>query len=85
MPYIKQETRDDVDPFLAPLLEVVPNLEAGTLNYVITRILLETAPGSYEGFNRLLGVLEAIKLEFYLRMIAPYEAKKCKENGDVYS
>lgn len=33
----------------------------------------------------LLGAIEAAKLEFYRRVAAPYEDKKCMENGDVYN
>ena len=32
----------------------------------------------------VLGVLECVKLELYRRVAAPYEDKKCQENGDVY-
>lgn len=32
----------------------------------------------------VLGTLECVKLEFYRRVVAPYEDKKCAENGDAY-
>jgi hypothetical protein len=32
----------------------------------------------------VVGALEACKLEFYRRVVTPYEENKMKENGDVY-
>jgi len=32
-----------------------------------------------------MGALEGAKLEFYRRVVVPYEEKKMKENGDVYN
>ena len=58
----------------------------GVLNYVLTRILLAfigPAP-TYTDFNAAIGALECAKLELYRRMVAPYEDRKCAENGDVY-
>lgn len=34
--------------------------------------------------NSGIGALEAAKLEFYRRVVAPYEDKKIFDNGDVY-
>ena len=39
---------------------------------------------SYHAYNEIIGVLECVKQEFYRRMVAPYEDKKCEENGDVF-
>jgi len=55
----------------------------GELNYVITRILKESYPLRYFNLNRAMGVLESAKLEFYRRVVAPYEDIKIKESGDV--
>ena len=55
----------------------------GELNYVITRILKESYPLRYFNLNRAMGVLECAKLEFYRRVVAPYEDIKIKESGDV--
>ena len=39
----------------------------------------------YSEINSVIGVLECAKMELYRRIAAPYEDKKCEENGDVYS
>ncbi len=87
MPYIRELQRGDLDFRLRPLLEVAPDLSAGELNYVLSRFL-DTAIGpdlSYAALNEKLGVLEAVKLEMYRRLAAPYEDRKLEENGDVYA
>lgn len=86
-PYIKPEQRPALDGFLEPLiLEIVgsnPARRDGEVNYVITRLLHALYRESYFDMNAALGVLEAAKLEFYRRRVAPYEDKKVRENGDV--
>jgi hypothetical protein len=46
-------------------------------------ILKELYKPSYYNYNRAIGVLESIKLEYYRREVAAYENKKIKENGDI--
>lgn len=81
MPYIKLDRRGEFPE------------SAGELNYVITgyclRYLDERArqmgePCGYQELNEVIGVLEAAKLEFYRRLVSPYEDRKIQENGDVY-
>jgi hypothetical protein len=79
MPYIDDESREN-------LLHFYPE-KSGELNYVITKIIieyLENKGRSYQHMNDIMGALEAAKLEFYRRVVAPYEDQKRKENGDVY-
>jgi len=87
MPYIKREERAKYDRALkelAGLLRAQPVEQVdGELNYVITRLLKESYPSKYFSLNRAIGVLECCKLEFYRRVVAPYEDTKIKENGDV--
>jgi len=79
MPYIKREEK------VFPLLSELNNeTDPGILNWTITSILLATEPKRYKDFNKLIGVLESCKLEFYRRAVAVYEDEKIKENGDVY-
>jgi hypothetical protein len=83
MPYIKAEDREALDKY--PLS--VQN--AGELNYVITKIALAYWTGvngkqNYQKINDIVGALEGAKMEFYRRVVAPYEDGKIKENGDVY-
>ena len=79
MPYITQEERDDLHINGWPSY-----MSSGKLNYVITSLLLDTKPKTYEHYNALIGVLECCKLEFYRRAVAVYEDKKIIENGEVY-
>lgn len=82
MPYISQEARLVLDQYIPYFTANIPD---GHINYFITRIIDQVyGSGGYAEFNRALGVLEAVKLEFYRRRVAPYEDKKIKANGDVY-
>jgi hypothetical protein len=57
------------------------------LNYLITSELdnyLMIHGHSYRTMNDILGALEGAKLEFYRRVVVPYEEEKRIENGDVY-
>lgn len=61
-------------------------LTAGELNYLITKIIdrqLDNA--NYARYNEIIGALECCKMELYRRILAQYEDKKKKENGDVYT
>lgn len=86
MPYIPIETRAPVDEILSLLFRVLSRGNLGGLNYIITRLVdwHAASRADYFAYNEILGVLEAVKLEFYRRRVAPYEDKKKKENGDVY-
>lgn len=95
MPYIKNEnlvdfdgkgrnttTRQSLDP-----TSFLPAETSGELNYQITKLIFEYFKGNggrYQQINDILGALEGAKLEFYRRIVAPYEDKKITENGDVY-
>jgi len=83
MPYIKGEDREHLD------FEGGTPATVGELNYKITTILQqyfrEETKRNYQAHNDILGVLEAVKQEWYRRMTAPYEDKKIEENGDVYN
>lgn len=87
MPYIKQDQRPAIDAVVAPLIEKLKSLpledQDGSLNYAITKILKEVYPLKYFHLNRALGVLTAIKDEFYRVVVGPYEDTKIKENGAV--
>ena len=58
----------------------------GTLNYIITRlcndVLIHNNP-RYSKINTILGVLEAVKLEFYRRLAGPYEDEAIEKNSDL--
>jgi len=59
----------------------------GELNYAITKLITEYLSDkgtNYTYINDCLGALEGAKLEFYRRVVVPYEEGKLLENGDVY-
>lgn len=78
MPYIPQEVRD---------IKLHVAITPGELNYRITAMCvnyLHTHGTNYRNLNEIIGVLECAKQEFYRRVVASYEDRKCEENGDVY-
>jgi len=82
MPYISEEQRKK----LIPKCESYPT-SSGDLNFQITCLVLEYIKyngSSYKQMNDVVGALESAKLEFYRRLVSPYEDKKIKDNGDVY-
>jgi hypothetical protein len=87
MPYINKKERIKYEKGLKEVLNMlnkVPNENVdGELNYVISMILKGLYKPSYYNYNRAIGVLESIKLEYYRREVAAYENKKIKENGDI--
>ena len=87
MPYIKQEKRPlftkEIEALVKKLEEQPLTEQDGDLNYIITSILKLLYKPRYFNCNRAIGVLEAIKLEYYRRVVAPYEDTKIKDNGDV--
>jgi uncharacterized protein DUF6899 len=86
VPYISQERRFYLDPLISRALTFAESLSPGDLNYVVTRLVNAWCSRlvGYGTFNTVVGVLECAKLEFYRRMVAPYEDTKVAENGDVY-
>jgi hypothetical protein len=82
MPYIKQEQREILEPYLASLEPV----DEGQLNYVISTICqsyLKTKGVNYANINAVVGVLECAKLEIYRRIASHYEDNKINTNGDA--
>jgi len=90
MPYIEQQHRKRFETGIQMLIDSLwqfPDGLDGNLNYIIStllyRIWLDNQ--SYEKGNKLIGVLECAKLEFYRRVIANYEDEKNRINGDVFT
>lgn len=80
MPYIKPQDRFRVNETGSPTTP-------GELNYALTTLVVHylSAKGvSYATFNDILGAMEGAKMEFYRRVVSPYEDRKMTENGDVY-
>ena len=81
MPYITRAQRD-------LLATGIPPSHPGELNYAITKMLVQYIDNhglSYHVINDILGALEGAKLEFYRRVVVPYENTKLALNGDVYN
>ncbi len=79
--------RPDIDELLNPLIEHLKKQQTeavdGQINYIITRMLNGLYQPRYFNYNRAIGVLEAVKQEFYRKHIAPYEDKRENEEGAV--
>lgn len=87
MPYVKPETRAYQVPN-AFLWETAGESASGELNYRITNLIngyLKIYGFDYQRINDVIGALEGAKLEFYRRLVAPYETGKMHKNGDVYA
>lgn len=96
MPYITKDRRKRYDKAIDVLVgEVLDSYDKddnsthyypGDLNYIVTRIVtsayLKTQELNYRAASEMVGVFENAKLELYRRLVAPYEDKKIKENGD---
>ena len=92
MPYIKKEDQKKFTDLLKQVDEFFKDndLSPGELNYFLSRILILYYKNyskynglSYALLNSIIGVIENVKLEFYRRVITPYEDKK-KKNNDIY-
>lgn len=87
MPYITQEKRPlyrkEIEALVKKLAEQPITEQDGDVNYIVTSILKQLYAPRYFNYNRAIGVLEAIKQEYYRRVVAPYEDTKIKDNGDV--
>jgi len=85
MPYIKTREREKLDLAIETLARLLQDAEIGAYNYAITKIILSIGHNSYFKINSILGLLEAVKQEFYRRVVGEYEDLKRAENGDVYN
>ena len=90
MPYVKAEDRVDIDDALRKFLMHMGPLTPGQFVYLIYQIAQWQAsfggtgdlPIGWTEASRVIADLECAKLEFYRRIIGPYEDVKIKENGD---
>ena len=77
-PYIKQEERETIRLRME---------NAGHLQYIIATLVedyVRRTGLNYQTCNNVMGALTGAQLEFYRRVVAPYEDKKIKDNGDVF-
>lgn len=88
MPYIKPNDRECFDPHIGQLIRSLTynrQWTAGELNYIISSIVWDLFKDKqkYQTANDIVGALTNVQLEFYRRMVAPYEDEKISENGDI--
>ena len=89
MPYIDKNIRKLMNPFIAHLAKFIlgrrfDEHDAGIVVYAIFSLLLALyGKGSFTVKAEALKVLEATKLEYYRRVMTPYEDKKIEEEGDI--
>jgi hypothetical protein len=87
MPYIPREERIELDALIDELISKLKTAPTerldGRLNYVISRLLNGLYQPSYFQYNRAVGVLASVMMEFYRRRVAPYEDRKITEHGDI--
>lgn len=88
-PYIDPDQRPDPDQLIDQLIEIIrkgPKID-GAVNYAITRIVagsLRPDTGwSYTIASDADKAFDCAKLEFYRRVLAPYEDMARARNGDV--
>lgn len=88
MPYITGAERARLDAASDAIDAVITDqTSAGELNYLVSRLARAYVAAKglrYEHLNAVVGALESAKAEFQRRVVAPYEANKIVENGDVY-
>ncbi len=86
MPYIKEERRKLYQQSLTDLASTLRDrqTESGDVVYCVYWLLKQLyGDGNFDLKSDALRVLEAAKLEYYRRILAPYEDAKIRENGDV--
>lgn len=87
MPYIPNERRKAL--FSDSKTDYNSDISSsGELNFMLTDMILSYLRDKgkcYKTINDIIGALEGAKLEFYRRVVVPYEDKKKKQNPpDVY-
>lgn len=81
MPYIKQEDRKILDAVVSNLGDI---LEVnGDLNYLLFALCKRHVTPSYNNYKNFCGELRQCATEIERRILAPYEDKQRKSNGDV--
>jgi hypothetical protein len=88
MPYIEDVKRgyldEVIDKLVYRLVPDSPDID-GKVNYVITKLLIAVyGVRGYDMIGDAIKALEMAKLEFYRKVAARWEDKKCAENGEVF-
>jgi hypothetical protein len=83
MPYIKKRERDKITKGLTLALEDIDT--KGELCFAIYYLMKEFAEMemNFDNASNAIAAADCAKLEFYRRILAPYEDQKIQENGDI--
>lgn len=84
MPYVEDDKKIKVDLAIHDLVSNIKFYSVGQINYALSKILIAYDPQHYLDHNTLIGLLECVKLEYWRRMVVPYEEKKRQINGDIF-
>ena len=92
IPYIPKNQREELDSEISNLASRVRltfdiSIQPGVVNYTLTRLLSEifkNIPENYAKYEKMVGLLELIKMELMRKKIFVYEDQKCKQNGEVF-
>jgi hypothetical protein len=90
MPYINQTRRNELDDKMSALLSVVHQSTSEEMNYIISTLLQkyievhDEKKLDYSACNTIVGVLECVKLEFYNKLVTPFQNTKLNQNGKIY-
>lgn len=80
MPYLMEWDKNRID-------DGAPPQSPGELNYALTAVCLDYLAlrgMSYATISEVVAALECSKMEFYQRVVTPFESEKRTQNGDVY-
>ncbi len=87
MPYIPHDGRVRLDDYVQRFYKIPIN-SIGELVYLLTHLCLAYLPEkkdrNFLSYCSVVGALTCTLLEFYRRLVAPYEEEKKHINGEVY-
>lgn len=89
MPYIKEEDREKI--YIEPssgveAISLKPISTPGEIQYAIAKLVqtyIARNGLNYQNCNDVMGALAGAQMEFYRRIVAPYEDSKIETNGDI--
>ncbi len=82
MPYIPKEDRPAMDEIIELMIKKCVKSN-GDLNYILFAFCKRSIKPSYGNYKNFCGELRQCATEIERKLLAPYEDKKIKENGDV--
>lgn len=86
MPYITEYKRVNIEEKVLDLVDVlnIQGKETGDVVYSIYLLMLHLySVGNFTERSEAIKALECAKIEYYRRVMSPYEDQKIKENGDI--